>query len=113
MSVPANLQSVLWSYDISRLDTKRNAHLIITQVINYGFPEDLKWLLKTYSLMEIQKVVADPDRGIWFRDRLRYWLTKFDLEIDPMYFDLAIREIDPAKVSPKLYTEFYKRRESA
>lgn len=110
MPVPANLRSVLWSYDLSRLDTKRDAHLIITQVLNYGFPEDLKWLLKTYSSDEIRAVVANPDRGIWFRDKLRNWLTKFDLTIDPMYFDVAIREIDPKKVSSRLYEQFFRRK---
>ncbi len=110
MSVPANLQPVLWSYNVSKLDIKRNEHLIITQVLNYGFPEDLEWLLKTYNLSQITSAVSSPDRGIWFRDKLQHWLTKLNLEIDPMYFDMAIREIDPKKVSPKLYQEFYKRK---
>lgn len=106
MAIPAFLQSCLWSYNLSKLDKKRSKHLIITQIINYGNDKQLSWLKKNYSPEEIKKVVSHPSRGVWFRDKLRFWLKVFNLTIDPLDFEVAIFDLNPR---PKLMRAFFER----
>lgn len=74
--LPKDLQSALWSYDVSKLDDKKDASLIITQLLNYGGEEAKDWVWKNYSESEIVKVVNHPQRGTWNRNILREILTK-------------------------------------
>jgi len=104
--LPKMLQSSLWSYDISNMDIKRDKKLIIAQIINYGNKKQLRWMKNTYSDEEIKEVVTHPRRGIWWRDKLRWWLNKYKVIIDPLGFEAAIRDIN---IRPKL-TEAYFRR---
>lgn len=106
MAIPNFLQSALWSYDLSKFDGQKDKHTIITQVLNYGTKEQMDWLLKTYTEDEIKSVVTTPRRGIWLRDVLRHWLTKFDLLLDPLIFESAIRSLDPR---PKLIEAYFQR----
>ena len=107
MPIPRFLQPILWSYDISKIDSERDKNLIITQALNYGDQKTIDWVLKTYSQKIIKQAVADPARGIWFWDKLRHWVTKFNLTLDPLMFDVAIRDLNP-KV--KIHLEFFKRK---
>ena len=107
MPVPQFLQSVLWSYDLSQIDSEKSKNLIITQALNYGDQKTINWILNTYSPEEIKEVVTNPNRGIWFWDKLRFWLAKFDLMIDPLMFDVAIRHLEPRV---RIYQEFFKRK---
>lgn len=54
--VPKNLQGILWSRNVTSLDTKKDKNYIIHQVLAYGTWEHLKWLFKTYKKGEIRKV---------------------------------------------------------
>lgn len=105
--LPDFLQSSLWSYDISQMDKDRSKTLIITQVINYGDERQLVWMKENYSLPEIEEVVTHPQRGMWWREKLRYWLGVFGKIIDPLRFEVAI--IDLVNPKTKLMTEFFKR----
>jgi len=46
---PRNLQSVLWSRDISNLDLQRDKNYIVHQVLMYGSLKDISWLKQTYK----------------------------------------------------------------
>jgi hypothetical protein len=74
--VPKQFQRVLWSYDISKMDLEKDKKEIITQVLNYGTWEDLKWLFKFYSEKEIKEVIKNPRRGVWFRKVLNFYQEK-------------------------------------
>ena len=56
MSVPKNLQGILWSRDVNNLDLDEDSAYIINQVLAYGTFESLKWLFKTYSKDKITKI---------------------------------------------------------
>lgn len=58
-SIPASLQGVLWSTDISRLDLVRDRTYIIHQTLSSGRFEDIIWLFKTYP----KKVIVDIFRA--------------------------------------------------
>ncbi len=107
MTLPKRLQSSLWSYDLSSLKTKRDAGLIIRQVLNYGEPEDIKWLFKTYSPEDIKSVLIHPARGMWFRPKLRQWLAYFNFIIDPLEFEAAVMDLNPRPILTK--TVFQRR----
>jgi len=47
--IPRNLQSVLWSRDISNLDLQRDKNYIVHQVLMYGSLKDISWLKQTYK----------------------------------------------------------------
>lgn len=92
-TIPKALQAALWSYDLKKLDIEDDKKLIITQVLNYGVLEDVKWLYSVYSEYDIMEVVKDPSRGRWFAKTLNFWLTVFDLEIDENKKAAAIQKI--------------------
>ncbi len=95
MALPKSLQSSLWSYDLFSLTPKKDAGLIIRQVLNYGQPEDVKWLFKTYKQEGIKSMLSHPTRGMWLRPKLRQWLSFFNLIIDPLEFEAAVRDLNP------------------
>ena len=106
--LPGFLKSALWSYDLSTMDKNKNAVLIITQVLSHGNPEQIAWLKHTYSVEQIKKVLLHPHRGVWHRDRLRQWLTRFDMVIDPLEFETAVLDMN---LRPRLMQEFWRRKD--
>jgi len=105
--VPKEFQSALWSYDISKLDSKRDANLIITQLLNYGGEKARMWVLENYSDEKIKQVLNHPQRGVWNRNILREMLNKENLTIDPLEYEAAIRNLT---ASPILIKEVWKRK---
>ena len=51
--IPKKLQAVLWSVDVDQLNTQRDKHYIIAQVLLYGTFEEIRWLFNTYTRSEI------------------------------------------------------------
>lgn len=105
--IPKNLQSALWSYDVSKLDGKKDANLIITQLLNYGGEEAKDWVWKNYSESEIARVIKHPQRGVWDRNVLREMLNKTDLTIDPLEYEASVRNLMPP---PTLIKEIWRRK---
>jgi len=93
IEIPKKMQWLLWSYDIDSLDLERDKDYIITQVLNYGTWEDLKWLFKVYSEREIKNVVKKPARGLWFRDVLNFWNLMLNLKLKKRVFEEAILDL--------------------
>ncbi len=90
LRLPKSLNSILWSYDLKNLSLERDKEIIITQVLNYGLWDDIKWLLKTYGEDEIKEVVANPGRGRWWKKVLNFWVKILDIEIKKEVFENAI-----------------------
>lgn len=105
--LPTFMQSCLWSYDISKIDLRKDCHLVITQAINYGTPQQLRWMLQNYTDAEIKESVIHPTRGVWWREKLKLWLGKYKTIIDPLKFETAIREINLRPIS--LIAEFFRQ----
>lgn len=81
---------LFWSYDIDSMDLKADKDYIITQTLNYGTWDDVKWLSRVYSEDEIKQVVSNPSRGVWFEKVLNFWVTVFDLHIKKSIWQEAI-----------------------
>ncbi len=112
MKVPKSLQSVLWSYDISKIDVKKDKNLIIQQVLNYGTMKEIKWLFKTYSATEIKHVLKNPSRGSWDSRVLNYWSKIFRIKIHPLVYEMAILDINPRPEKWEKWFNFIKKKAS-
>lgn len=108
MALPGYLKSSLWSYDLARMDKDEDYRLIIMQILNHGDRRQKKWLEENYRDEKVKEVVTHPARGMWEREVLRYWLGKFDVMIDPLSFDTAIRNLDPRV---EIWKAFWGRKE--
>ncbi|MCK5460327.1 hypothetical protein KAI52_04375 [Candidatus Parcubacteria bacterium] len=89
------LQSALWSYNLKKLDIKRDKKIIIEQILNYGTWEQLKWIMSSYSLNEIKRVVENPSRGCWKEDSLNYWLLFFNIKMPKRKSEKALFNLCP------------------
>lgn len=95
MTIPKFLQPCLASYDLAKLDIKHDKKLIITQVLNKGNYQALRWLGKTYSQREIKKTVASPTPGMWLKSTLLYWLKILNIKLPKKIFDRAVLNLQP------------------
>jgi hypothetical protein len=97
--LPAVVRSTLWSYDIAGIDPRRDRELVITQVLNYGNWNGVRWLQRTYGASELRRVVKRPRRGMWWPRTLNYWLTILDTSIPKPVFDRAIIRMDVGRAT--------------
>ena len=97
MPLPKFLQSVLWSYDLSKMsfNNPKDRSLIITQVLNHGDMKQLNWLTKTYSRKEIEEVIKKPQRGMWFKRILDYWLGILQIKLPQETYQKAVLNVNP------------------
>lgn len=93
--LPKFLQFVLWSYDSNKIDLEKDKEIIITQILNYGDWQDLKWLYSVYNEGDIKRVVSHPSRGLWFEKVLNFWEKMFNLRIPKKVRQKAIFNINP------------------
>ena len=95
MALPKFLKPCFPSYDLDSLDLQRNKKLIITQILNFGTERDLKWLGRAYSQRDFKEVLSQPERGVWLKEVLLYWLKVFNLKISKKAFQQAILDLRP------------------
>lgn len=90
MSLPKYLAPYLASYDLEMLDLKKNKEIIITEILNKGDSQALKWLIKNYPEKDIKNTISNPINGSWFKSVLKYWLRIFTINLSPSQFNKAI-----------------------
>jgi len=90
IKIPKKMKWLFWSYDINSLDLEIDKDYIISQVLNYGTWEDLKWLFKVYRKRDIKNIVKNPKRGIWFKKVLNFWTTIFNISLKKNILKRAI-----------------------
>ncbi|MEA1963870.1 MAG: hypothetical protein U9O41_01905 [Candidatus Aerophobetes bacterium] len=88
--IPPYIARCLWSFDLNNFDLEKHKELIITQVLNYGDWQGVKWLYKTYSEEEVKEVVKHPRRGLWFKKVLNFWQIMLKIKIPQEEFQKAI-----------------------
>lgn len=54
--LPNDLQAILWSQNIDKIDPEKDKSYIIHQVLAYGAWENLKWLFKNYDRSTIKEI---------------------------------------------------------
>ena len=61
--LPNNLQGILWSQNIDKIDLEKNKRYIINQILAYGAWENLEWLFKNYNKSTIKTVFEnEPEK---------------------------------------------------
>jgi len=88
--IPKKMQWLFWSCNVNELDLEKDKNYIVSQVLNYGTWEDLKWLFKVYSEKEIKNVLKNPRKGLWFKDVLNFWNLMFNLRLKKKILEKAI-----------------------
>ena len=101
MSLPSFIRACLWSFDPKDIDVKRDKTLIITQVLNYGHWNGVRWLFKTYSKSDIRNVLRHPGRGSWWPDVLNFWLLMFNMRLSRGVQFRAILSVDPLQAAKR------------
>ena len=77
--IPKFIKPYLWSYDTTALDLARDKKLIVTQVLNYGTEQAIRWLFETYLYSDIAQIVMYPLPGQWDKKSLNYWALFFQV----------------------------------
>ena len=77
--IPSYIASFLWSYDVAKLDLKKDKKRIVTNVLNLGTKKASQWVLNTYSKREIQAVLRQPLPGEWNDKSLNFWSWLFNI----------------------------------
>lgn len=53
-------RSLFWDTTPSRIDPKKHARYIIERVLEFGRPDEIKWLFREYSKDQIKNVMNLP-----------------------------------------------------
>lgn len=80
--IPEYTKPFLWSYDTEKLDIEKNKKRIITNILNLGTYNAVKWLFKTYNKADIKDAVLHPMPGEWNKKSLHFWSVFFNIEED-------------------------------
>jgi hypothetical protein len=78
---PDFLRPFFWDVDFDRLNVKDGAHFIINRLLEHGDESSARFLLQTYSQMEIIRVVK-ASRSLSRRSR-GFWMIYFGIEGEP------------------------------
>lgn len=54
-----NIKRFFWDVDPAGLDFKKNSEYIIARILEYGDPEAITWLFKTYNKKIIKNVLIN------------------------------------------------------
>ena len=71
--IPAYIRPFLGSYDIDKLDLRRNRKRIITNVLNWGTSRAANWIFKVYDKKDIKEAIKNPLPGEWNKKSLNFW----------------------------------------
>jgi hypothetical protein len=71
--IPDCVQAVLWSYDPNRIDLEQHKSIIVSQVLNFGTEEAIKWLFARYGRDEVTRIAGDIPLGQWDKKSLSLW----------------------------------------
>lgn len=77
--IPSYVKPFLWSYDIKKMDIKKDKKRILTNILNLGTKKASKWALSTYSKREIKNVLRHPLPGEWNDKSLNFWSMLFNV----------------------------------
>lgn len=71
--VPSFLKPYLWSYDMNKIDIKKDKKILVNAVLNWGDEKSVKWLFKCYGKKKVIAVSNAMPRGQWDKKSLNFW----------------------------------------
>ena len=57
-TLPELFRPILWSYDFSKLEPKKDMKTIVVQAINYGNLKHWSWIINRYGLPTIKEILS-------------------------------------------------------
>ena len=75
-------KNLFWDFDIRKLDADKHSHFIIERVLQYGVPQDIRWLLTNYSDKDIIEVVKKSKN-----------IDKKTANFGAIHFDIPTKEV--------------------
>lgn len=73
-----DLEGILWSKNVKKLNLKRDKIYIIHQILSYGNLEQIRWLFKHYQQEEIKEVFLKYPKKIYL-PAVFYFIKNFIL----------------------------------
>lgn len=92
-------ERVFWDIDTNRLDFEKNHKIIITQIINYGFIEEIQALFKVYPEATISDALANPIKGVWEPKIYKAFCNLLDVDFNKKAVNILFKEKEK-KVNP-------------
>ncbi len=77
--IPSYVRPFLWSYDVKKMDIKKDKKRILTNILNLGTARATKWAFSTYSKREIKDILRHPLPGEWNDKSLNFWSLLFNV----------------------------------
>ena len=56
--IPVFIKRLFWDVDKESVDIEQHCSYIISRIVDYGNPHDVKWMKKTYNDEEIKEVIC-------------------------------------------------------
>jgi len=72
-TIPSGLEPYLQEYDLSLLDLKRDADLIIQRTLDFGTWEEIRWLFEIYAAKRIRLFVREHGQRRLKPVTFHYW----------------------------------------
>lgn len=70
--IPSDLQAILWSKDVAKIDPNKDKVYIIHQVLRFGDTENINWLFNLYGRDEVKKVFLEFPQPIYSKSSLNF-----------------------------------------
>lgn len=80
-NAPSSVKAVLWSYDLDAIEMQKDKRIIISQVLNFGTEDAIKWLFKKYGFADIEQIANTIPLLQWNTKSLALW--KIVMTINP------------------------------
>jgi len=75
--LPKNLKKYFWDVNFVKLDTEKNPDYVIARLLEYGDFETIQWLMRTFGMEEIKKVIF-THRGFSPKS-VNFWTLYFNI----------------------------------
>lgn len=79
-TIPDHVRPFLWSFDLSKIDLKKDKKRVITNVLNLGSKEATDWLFSVYDKDDIVETIKNPFSGEWNKKSLYFWSLIFGVK---------------------------------
>jgi len=81
--IPDFFKPVLWSYDFSQLDYRRDKKTIIVQTLNYGRWPHWQWIAKSYGVSTVRRILKETPVSEFRPPALRLAKILFGVSVMP------------------------------
>lgn len=87
--LPEKLKAILWSKGIKDINPETDKVYVIHQVLSYGDIDEIKLLLKIYSLRDIRDIFLNFPKKVYTKPVFLFvkeYLLKINKELDEKYY---------------------------